>query len=55
LKEHLNPPQLYSGPGFSQVVTAGGGKTVYISGQIAMDASLKLIGRRVVQLEPLMS
>ena len=45
-KEHLNPATLFpSLPiGFSQIVTARGGKTVYVSGQTAWDAEKRIIG-----------
>jgi 2-iminobutanoate/2-iminopropanoate deaminase len=40
-KEYLNPPDLFdSRPyGFSQVVTSGPGKLVFLSGQVAWDAN----------------
>lgn len=39
-KEYLNPPNLFPSQqfGFSQIVTSTGGKTVYISGQVAWNA-----------------
>ena len=45
-KEHLNPASLFpSLPlGFSQIVTARGGKTLYISGQTAWDADKQIVG-----------
>jgi enamine deaminase RidA (YjgF/YER057c/UK114 family) len=45
-KEHLNPASLFpSLPiGFSQIVTAHGGKTLYISGQTAWDAEKRIVG-----------
>ena len=45
-KEHINPATLFpSVPlGFSQIVTACGGKTVYISGQTAWDAGKQIVG-----------
>jgi enamine deaminase RidA (YjgF/YER057c/UK114 family) len=45
-KQFLNPDSLFpSVPhGFSQIVTAGSGKTVYISGQTAWNAQKQLIG-----------
>jgi 2-iminobutanoate/2-iminopropanoate deaminase len=45
-KEHINPATLFpSVPlGFSQIVTARGGKTVYISGQTAWDAGMRIAG-----------
>ena len=46
LKEHINPPSLFPSLqyGFSQIVTAQGGKTVYISGQTAWDANKQIVG-----------
>ena len=45
-KEYLNPETLFpSLPiGFSQIVVASGGKTVYISGQTAWDAEKRIVG-----------
>jgi enamine deaminase RidA (YjgF/YER057c/UK114 family) len=45
-KEHINPPLLFPSIqyGFSQVVTARGGKTVYISGQTAWDSQQRIVG-----------
>jgi enamine deaminase RidA (YjgF/YER057c/UK114 family) len=45
-KEYLDPETLFpSRPyGFSQIVTAHGGKTVYISGQVGWDARQQLTG-----------
>ena len=46
LKEHVNPPSLFPSlqNGFSQIATAQGGKTVYISGQTAWDANKQIVG-----------
>lgn len=45
-KEHINPQTLFPSlpNGFSQIVTARGGKTVYISGQTAWDAEKRIVG-----------
>jgi enamine deaminase RidA (YjgF/YER057c/UK114 family) len=45
-KQHINPPELFDGRkfGFSQVVTSTGGKTVYLSGQVAWDVEHKIVG-----------
>lgn len=40
----LNPEGLSQPPGYSHVVTARGGTTVYISGQVAVDATGTLVG-----------
>jgi 2-iminobutanoate/2-iminopropanoate deaminase len=44
--EYLNPPDLFPSLqyGFSQVVTTTGGKTVYLSGQVAWDAEQQIVG-----------
>jgi enamine deaminase RidA (YjgF/YER057c/UK114 family) len=45
-KVAINPPELFDSLqyGFSQVVTITTGKTVYLSGQVAWDASQQIIG-----------
>ncbi len=45
-KEHFNPTTLFPSVqlGFSQIVTARGGKTVYLSGQTAWDAEKRIVG-----------
>jgi len=45
-KECTNPDSLFRSLeyGFSQIVAANGGKTVYISGQTAWDAQRQIIG-----------
>ncbi len=45
-KQHLNPETLFpSLPiGFSQIVVAQGGKTVYLSGQTAWDMNKQIVG-----------
>lgn len=40
----LNPEGLSQPPGYSHVVTARGGTTVYISGQVAVDSAGTLVG-----------
>jgi enamine deaminase RidA (YjgF/YER057c/UK114 family) len=46
-KEHVNPATLFPSVqhGFSQVVVASGGRTVFVSGQVAWDASKQVVGR----------
>ena len=45
-KEYINPPKLFQSLqyGFSQIVTSTGGKTVYLSGQVAWDAEQQIVG-----------
>jgi enamine deaminase RidA (YjgF/YER057c/UK114 family) len=45
-KQHLAPPELFPSErfGFTQVVTSPPGKLVFVSGQVAWDAELKLVG-----------
>jgi reactive intermediate/imine deaminase len=40
----LNPPALPKPAGYTHVVETRGGRTVYISGQVALDASGSLVG-----------
>jgi enamine deaminase RidA (YjgF/YER057c/UK114 family) len=42
--EHLRPKGLFHNPAFSQVVTASGTKTIYISGQVSIDADGAPVG-----------
>jgi len=42
--EHVNPPERLKPEGYAHIVTATGGKTIYIAGQGAYDVSGKLIG-----------
>lgn len=41
---HLNPPALPKPNGYSHVVEVKGGRTLYISGQIALDPNGALVG-----------
>ena len=41
----INPETLPKPPGYTQLVEVTGGRTVFISGQIALDASGTLVGR----------
>jgi enamine deaminase RidA (YjgF/YER057c/UK114 family) len=44
--QHINPDDLSKNPAFTQVVTVSGpGKTIYIGGQDAVDASGTIIGK----------
>jgi enamine deaminase RidA (YjgF/YER057c/UK114 family) len=40
----INPPTLSTPTGYTHVVEATGGKTVYISGQVAFDSTGRLVG-----------
>ena len=48
-KQHLNPPTLFQGPqyGFSQIVVASGGRSVFISGQVAWDSNQRIVGENL--------
>ena len=45
-KRTINPPELFPSLqyGFSQIVTSTGGKTIYLSGQVAWDANQQIVG-----------
>lgn len=45
-RQHLQPPELFESRrlGFTQVVTSPPGKLVFVSGQVAWDREMKLIG-----------
>jgi enamine deaminase RidA (YjgF/YER057c/UK114 family) len=44
-KQFLNPPALNPPNGFTHVVTATGGKTVYVSGQVSVDERGEVVGK----------
>jgi reactive intermediate/imine deaminase len=44
LVRHINPPALSKPTGYSHVVEVRGGRTLYISGQIAVDKEGSLVG-----------
>lgn len=45
-KEYINPPELFPSLqyGFSQIIACTGGRTVYLSGQVAWDERQQIIG-----------
>jgi enamine deaminase RidA (YjgF/YER057c/UK114 family) len=43
--EFINPPGLCPTFGWTHVATATGGKTIYISGQVAVDARGQVVGK----------
>lgn len=44
MREATNPASLPTPPGYSQVVRVGGGTTIYIAGQVALDEDGNLVG-----------
>jgi len=44
-KKFINPPTLATPRGYTHVVTATGGKTVFVAGQVAFDAKGELVGK----------
>jgi enamine deaminase RidA (YjgF/YER057c/UK114 family) len=44
-REHLNPAGLMKPTGYTHVVTATGGKQVYVAGQVSLDAEGNLVGK----------
>jgi reactive intermediate/imine deaminase len=43
--QRMNPPGLSTPTGYSHIVSARGGRTIYISGQVAFDAKGQLVGQ----------
>lgn len=43
--QRMNPPGLSTPTGYSHIVSAKGGRTIYISGQVAFDAKGQLVGK----------
>jgi enamine deaminase RidA (YjgF/YER057c/UK114 family) len=44
-KKFINPPTLATPRGYTHVVTASGGKLVFISGQVAFDVKGEMVGK----------
>ncbi len=44
-KQFLNPAGLANPGGYTNVVSAEGGKLVFVAGQVAFDTSLQIVGR----------
>jgi enamine deaminase RidA (YjgF/YER057c/UK114 family) len=44
-KQFINPPELAKPGGYSHVVTAAGGKLVFIAGQVAWNAKAEIVGK----------
>src|SRR5215213_10752561 len=44
-KQFLNPPALNTPSGFTHVVTATGAKTIYVSGQVSVNAKAEVVGK----------
>jgi enamine deaminase RidA (YjgF/YER057c/UK114 family) len=44
-KKFLNPPGVAASPAYTHVVTVSGGRTVFVSGQVALDEQGNLVGR----------
>jgi len=47
-----NPPELAPAPGYTQVVEATGGRTIYVSGQVALDSSGEIVGEGMSRPKP---
>jgi enamine deaminase RidA (YjgF/YER057c/UK114 family) len=46
--QFLNPSDLPPPPGYTQVVVARPGRTVYVAGQVALDADGQVVGDEAV-------
>ncbi len=44
-KQFINPPALNPTNGFTHVVTASGGKTIYVSGQVSVNDRAEVVGK----------
>lgn len=42
--QYINPPNLFSPPGYTHTVAITGGRTIYIAGQVALDQSFHIVG-----------
>ena len=44
-KQFINPPELNPTNGFTHVVTASAGKTIYVSGQVSVNEKAEVVGK----------
>jgi enamine deaminase RidA (YjgF/YER057c/UK114 family) len=44
-KKFINPPEISKPRGYTHVVTAQGGTTIYLAGQVAFDANGNMVGK----------
>jgi enamine deaminase RidA (YjgF/YER057c/UK114 family) len=44
-KQYINPPTLNPTNGFTHVVTAPAGKTIYVSGQVSVNEKAEVVGK----------
>jgi enamine deaminase RidA (YjgF/YER057c/UK114 family) len=42
---HINPPELGTPPGYSQIVDVAAGRIIFIAGQTALDRDGNLVGK----------
>ena len=45
MREHKNPSGLSAPRGYTHVVSASGGRTVYVAGQVSLDSQGEVVGR----------
>ena len=43
--QHTNPPGLSTATGYTHVVTASGGRTIYLSGQVPVNSAGEVVGQ----------
>jgi reactive intermediate/imine deaminase len=45
VSEYINPPEIHAPRGYTHVIAAGGGRLVFVSGQVSVDAGGKIVGQ----------
>jgi enamine deaminase RidA (YjgF/YER057c/UK114 family) len=50
-RRFLNPAGVLASPAYTHVVEVSGGRTIYVSGQVALDADGNLVGRGDVRAQ----
>ena len=48
----INPPELGTPPGYSQVVEVRAARIIFIAGQTALDRDGNVVGQGILQLRP---